>query len=186
MLYHPSLFITQLVVGIVLLLAHGAALAAGPSLVAPLKKFPRSKGWGFLLLTISAAWSLWLMITMDLGEFTSKRPMLIALVPIAYLLTLFFVPEFLAVRALGMLGLLVACIVLDAAFLNHDPLRLPLVTLAYVWIVAALFMVGKPYLLRDGIGWVTEKAGRLKLASIGGIVAGAVLIGIALARFRGL
>ena len=184
MLYHPNLFLTQLIVGILLFLAHSLALVSGPTLITPLKKFPRSKGWGFILLTIAAAWSLWLMITMDLGEFTSKRPILIAVVPIAYLLTLFFVEEFLAVRALGMVTLLVSCIVLDAAYLHDDPLRLPLVTLAYIWIVSALFMVGKPYLLRDAIGWITEKTGRLKLASFAGIAAGVLLIGIALARFR--
>ncbi len=184
MLYHPSLFLTQFIVGIVLLAAHAWALASGQSLVTPLKKFPRSKGWGFILLTIAAAWSLWLMVTMDLGEFTSKRPILIAIVPVAYLLTLFFVEEFLTVRALGMVTLLVSCIALDAAYLNTDLLRLPLVVLAYAWIVAALFMVGKPYLLRDAINWVTEKPIRLRLASVFGILFGVLLIGIALARFR--
>ncbi|MEO7933659.1 MAG: hypothetical protein ABIT76_10925 [Chthoniobacterales bacterium] len=184
MLYHPSLFLTQLVVGLGLLIAHAWALAQGRSLVTPLKKFPRSRAWGFILLTVAAVWSLWLMITMDLGEFTSKRPILIAIVPVAYLLTLFFVEEFLAVRALGMVSLLVSCIVLDAAYLHADPLRLPLVVLAYVWIVSALFMVGKPYLLRDAINWVTEKTSRLRLASVAGIVFGVLLIGIALARFR--
>ncbi len=184
MLYHPSLFLTQLVVGIALLLAHLWALSAGESLVTPLKKFPRSRGWGVTLLTIAAAWSLWLMMTMDLGEFTSKRPILIALVPIAYVLTLFFVEEFLAIRALGMVLLLVSCVVLDAAYLSADPARLPLVALAYFWIVEALFCVGKPYLLRDVIGWMTEKTGRLKLASFAGIAFGVLLIGIAVARFR--
>ena len=184
MLYHPDLFLTQLIVGLLLLATHVWASAAGDSLVTPLKNFPRSKGWGFIFLTIAAAWSLWLMITMDLGEFTSKRPILIAIVPIAYLLTLFFVEEFLAVRALGMVGLLVSCIVLDAAFLNSDPLRLPLVALAYVWIISSLFMVGKPYLLRDAIAWVTARQSRLKLASFSGIAFGALLVGIALVRFR--
>ena len=184
MLYHPNLQVVQIAVGAALLLLHIWAFAAGNSLVAPLKKFPRSKSWGFILLTIAAGWSLWLMVTMDLGEFTSKRPILIGIVPAAYILTLFFVEEFLAVRALGMVALLVACVVLDAAFLNNDLLRLPLVTLAYVWIVAGLFMVGKPYLLRDAIGWLTEKSGRLKLASVAGIAYGIALIGIALVRFK--
>ena len=184
MLYHPSLFLTQLIVGICLLATHAWALSAGESLGTPLKKFPRSRGWGVILLTIAAAWALWLMLTMDLGEFTSKRPILIAIVPIAYLLTLFFVEEFLAVRALGMVGLLVSCIVLDAAYLHNDPLRLPLVVLAYVWIVESLFMVGKPYLLRDAIGWVTTGQSRMKLACVSGIIYGLLLIGIAFVRFR--
>ena len=50
---------------------------------------------------------MWLLATIQMGEFASfRRPLLIAL-PIGYVLTLFFVDEFLAVRALGILCLLV-------------------------------------------------------------------------------
>ena len=43
---------------------------------------------------------------MDLGEFSLYRTWLQFAVPIAFILTLVFVDEFLAVRALGMLALL--------------------------------------------------------------------------------
>ena len=184
MLYHPNLQFVQVVVGVGLFICHILAFFSLGKLPGALKKFPRSGKWGAVLLTLAAAWSLWLMFTMDLGEFTPKRPILIGLVPVAYLLTLFFVEEFLAVRALGMVTLLVACVVLDAAFLSDNPARLPLVALAYAWIVSALFMVGKPYLLRDLISWTTEKTGRLKLACVAGIIYGAGLVALAVTSLK--
>ena len=37
--------------------------------------------------------------------------------------------------------------------------------LAYAWIIAGMFFVGMPYLLRDWITWLTQKPSRWKLAS---------------------
>ncbi len=73
--------------------------------------------------------------------------------------------EFLAVRALGILALLAAAPLLDAAFLQPPTSRLLVVVLAYVWVVMGMIWVGQPHLLRDQIGWlgrngVTLDAGR--------------------------
>ena len=53
---------------------------------------------------------------MDLGEFSQFRTWLQIGVPIASVLTMSFIDEFLAVRALGMMALLSAEPVLSAAF----------------------------------------------------------------------
>ena len=90
-------------------------------------------------------------MTMEMGEFSSfRRPLLIAL-PIGYLLVMRFVNEFLAVRALGILCLLAAEPLLEAAFLRYEPSRLLVTVFAYILIVKGLFWVTMPYLLRDHI-----------------------------------
>ena len=68
-------------------------------------------------------------------------PSLIAL-PIGYGLVLRFVGEFLAVRALGILCLLAAEPLLDAAFLRYEPSRLLLTVLAYLLILAGFILGG--------------------------------------------
>src|SRR5260370_41918906 len=86
-----------------------------------------------------------------MGEFSAfRRPLLIAL-PIGYVLVLRFVDEFLAVRALGILCLLAAEPLLDAAFLRYETSRLLVTVLAYLLIVAGLLWLTIPYLLRDQI-----------------------------------
>src|SRR6266480_3049969 len=77
----------------------------------------------------------------------------IVVLPIGYALVLRFVDEFLAVRALGILCLLAAEPLLEAAFFRYETSRLFLTALAYLLIVAGLFWVTMPYLLRDQINW---------------------------------
>jgi hypothetical protein len=59
-----------------------------------------------------------------------------------------------------------------------------LVVLAYLWATAGLFMVGAPYLLRDLIGWVTDKAWRYHAVAWSGIAYGALLIVVSLLFFK--
>ena len=130
-----------------------------PGLVKPglaqswMKRFPRSSIAGIILLTLALGWSFWLLATMEMGEFASfRRPLLIVL-PIGYVLVLRFVEEFLAVRALGILCLLAAEPLLEAAFFRYETSRLLVTVFAYLLIVAGLFWVTMPYLLRDQINW---------------------------------
>jgi hypothetical protein len=78
-----------------------------PDLVRGLaQRLPRSRVVGFGLLTIDLVWSLWLLATMEMGEFSSFRRPLLIMLPIGFFLVLRFGDEFLAVRALGILFLL--------------------------------------------------------------------------------
>ena len=118
-----------------------------------LKRFPRSGIAGIVLLSLVLVWSFWLLATMEMGEFSSFRRPLMIVLPIGYVLVLRFVEEFLAVRALGILCLLAAEPLLEAAFFRYETSRLFVTVLAYLLIVAGLFWVTMPYLLRDQINW---------------------------------
>src|SRR2546423_7775613 len=114
-----------------------------------LKRFPRSSIAGIVLLSLALIWSFWLLATMEMGEFSGfRRPLLIVL-PIGYVLVLRFVDEFLAVRALGILCLLAAEPLLEGAFFRYETSHLFVTVLGYLMIVAGLFWVTMPYLLRD-------------------------------------
>ena len=110
------------------------------------------------------------------GEFTNWRQTVLLVTPFAWLLTIKFVEEFLAVRALGMLVLLAATPLLDAAFLRPELSRLFLVTLVYIWIGFSMFWVGMPYTLRDQIGWVSGDQKRWRAAAFAGLAYGALLL----------
>jgi len=112
---------------------------------------------------------------MDLGEFSPYRRALLVLVPVACFLAWKYVDEFLAVRALGMLLLLLAEPLLESAFLQPGAGRLLLAVLAYAWVVMGLFWVGMPYLLRDQIDWWTRSAFRWRAGCVGGLVFGLAL-----------
>src|SRR5690606_38115162 len=123
-----------------------------------LKKFPRNQMLGQILLGIGLAW-FWLLIAppgmgklsalaMDLGEFNGAKPMLRLLAPVALVLVSISVKDFLAVRALGLVGLMAAAPLLDAAFLKDPDSRLLVPLYAYAMLTASMFFVGMPYLFR--------------------------------------
>ncbi len=146
-------------------------------------RFPRSNAFGVGLLTVDLVWSLWLLSTMEMGEFSAfRRPLLIAL-PIGYFLTIRFVNELLAVRALGVLCLLAAEPLLDAAFFRYEPSRLLVTVFAYLMVVAGLFWVMMPYLLRDQLQWSTRSAGRCRFLHALVLLYGAAILAFAVMRY---
>ncbi len=183
MIYQFSLYQAGLAVGVCLLLISLAGLTR-PALFRNLaRQLPRSRLGGVILFSLVFIWSLWLVATMEMGEFNSfRRPLLIAL-PIGFLLVLRFLGEFLAVRALGILCLLAAEPLLDAAFLRYEPARLVVTVFAYLLVIAGLFWVTMPYLLRDQINWTAHSNGRWRF--VNGIVFlyGAVTLVLAVTQY---
>jgi hypothetical protein len=147
------------------------------------KIFPRHRVSGIVLLSVCMAWGWVLVSCMDMGEFYTWRRWLIMLVPLTFFLVIAYVPEFLAVRALGTLMILAASPVLHSAFLQPQASRLLLPILAYAWAIAGMFLVGLPYLLRDWVEWLTKNDARWRLASLGGAAYGAVLFVVAVVDY---
>ena len=175
MIYHLSLHTAGIIAGVLLLLIglHGLLRPGFANLV---QRFPRSYVAGVVLLTICLVWTFWLIATIQMGEFSAfRRPLLIAL-PIGYGLALRFIDEFLAVRALGILCLLAAEPLLDAAFLRYETSRLLITVFAYTLIIAGLFWVAIPYVLRDEINWSARSVFRWRcLHALALIYGGAIL-----------
>jgi hypothetical protein len=178
MIYSLNLEAALLAVGAALILSHVFALVAGASVRGFLQRFPRSTPAGVILFVAAVGWFGWLVGTTDLGEFTAMRGKFLFFTLAAGVLMLRFVREFLAVRALGMLLLLVAEPLLESAWMRPETGRLWLVGLVYGWIVAGLFFIGTPYVLRDAVQWVTAARWRWQAAAWSGIAYGALLLGL--------
>jgi len=182
MIYHLSLQTVGVMAGAFLILISLPGLVK-PDLANVAHRFPRSSVAGVVLLTICLAWTFWLVATIQMGEFSSfRRPLLIAL-PIGYVLALRFVDEFLAVRALGILCLLAAEPLLDAAFLRHETSRLLVTVFAYVLIVAGLFWVAIPYVLRNQINWSTRSVFRWRFLHALAFIYGCVILTFTFTRY---
>jgi len=183
MIYDFSLQAMGIVAGVVLVIIGVPGLAR-PGLVQNLaKRLPRSFLAGVILLTIALIWSFWLLKTMEMGEFAGfRRPLLIAL-PIGYALVLRFMDEFLAVRALGILCLLAAEPLLDAAFFRYEASRLFVTVFAYLLVVAGLFWVTMPYLLRDQINWIARNSNRWKIIHGVAVAYGIIVLALAITQY---
>ena len=181
-IYHFSLQAAGIIAGAFLVLVSLPGLVK-PDLASVAQKFPRSHLAGVFLLTICLVWTFWLLATIQMGEFSAfRRPLLIAL-PIGYGLTLRFVGEFLAVRSLGILCLLAAEPLLDAAFLRYERSRLLVTAFAYLLIIAGLFWVAVPYVLRDQINWSTRSVFRWRFVNAIALIYGGVILVLAFTRY---
>lgn len=179
MIYSYSLQLVGIVVGLALIGSHLFALLQTKACQKWLKDFPRSRVAGTGLIAIAGIWSFLLINTMDLGEFSRMRTIMLVAVAAGTFLAWRYVEEFLAVRALGMLALLAADPLLEAAYLRPEESRLLLVVLAYAWIILGLFWVGMPWILRDQIGWLIGNKARFKAAGLGGVVYGGAVLACA-------
>jgi hypothetical protein len=179
MIYHFSLQIAALIAGATLCLLGAAGFAMEGSVRNALATFPRSRSAGIVLLAIDLVWSFWLVSTMEMGEFSAFRRPFLFLLPVGFFLTLRFVDEFLAVRALGILALLMAEPLLDAAFFRYESSRLVLSVLAYLLVVLGLTWVMVPYKLRDQISWFNKTTARWRGINAFAFVWGAALIALA-------
>jgi hypothetical protein len=195
---HPYERIPLFAAGLVLaawLIGWHLLMLARPAMVQGfLHKFPRHPWLGQVILGIGLAW-FWLLIApdgmgtlsalaMDLGEFNKAKPVLRLLVPVALVLVTISVRDFLAVRALGLLGLMVASPLLEAAFLKDPTSRLLVPLYAYALLTMSMFWVGMPYLFRNAVTWATATPQRWTALAVAGLGYGLVTLICALAFWR--
>ena len=176
MIYQLSLQTTGLAAGILLVVTHALAFWRQKQTIAWARAFPRSKSSAGVLLAVAAVWSFLLVRDIDLGEFSPLRTVMLVAIAAGAVLAWLYVEEFLAVRSWGMLLLLAAEPLLESAVLRDEPSRLLLVVLAYAWVIAGLFFVGMPFLLRDIIAWVTARPLRWQAGCVAGFLYGIALV----------
>jgi len=163
----------------------GSAIIAGrlPGVIAPDKfaaearKFPRSVLWGRILMGICAVWAgivLYFFAAVD--DFAWLKPFIVIGIPLAYWLVIQYADQFLAIRGLAALMLLIAKVVLNAADLSDSASRLVVTVLAYIQVCAAVWMASSPHQVRDWIAFMTANATRCRFACSVGAAVGVSLV----------
>ena len=149
--------------GVCLPQAYGLANPAG--FTAALRKFPRSLPWGFALMLLGTAWFVWNLSQESISDFASyKTPLLLGFAAVG-ILSCFYVQDFLAVRGLAVVLLLLAKLMVDTGRPELATTHWVLVIQgwAYVLVVAGLWLTVSPWRLRDLFDWGTANPTRVKL-----------------------
>jgi hypothetical protein len=159
-----------------LAIALGAAYAA-PQLLALanpksfadwLRKFPRNIPLGVLLVLAGAAWFIYNLSLESIADFASFKPHMMVIFAGIGIGTCVFVHDFLAVRGLAVLLLLLAKLMVDTGrpHLDDSPWVLVNQVWAYVFVVAGIWLTISPWRLRDWIAWNTASENRLRAGSL--------------------
>ncbi len=157
-----SLFAATLLAALVLLLLGVALLWSDPVVERGLKAFPRSRLASFVFFGGSAVWFIYLLSKLGPADFGDYRNILMLIFGVVGVAAFFASRDFLAVRGLAILILLIARPMLDSSLVYYPPpgSRVWLNGFVYLCIVLAIYFGSLPYQARDFFLWLFERRAR--------------------------
>lgn len=163
-----SLFAATFIPGICLLILGGILLWKGKRAGGAFKLFPRSQRAAYVTLGLAAVWTLYHVSQLgeaDMGNY--RMPLFIGFAALA-VLAFKYAPDFLSVRGACALFLLMADVLLSAAYMRYEfPQRLFLVYFVYLGILFSLYLAVAPFRLRDFLDWLCNQEYRTRF--LGGL-----------------
>lgn len=134
---------------------------------ASVRKFPRNVPIGIALMLIGTAWFLWNFSQESISEFSAYKPHLMTFFAAVGIGSCFFVHDFLAVRGLAVVLLLLAKLMVDTGrpMLSVTHWTLVIQTWGYVLVVAGIWLTISPWRLRDALNWATANDTRVRVGS---------------------
>ncbi|NJK92152.1 MAG: hypothetical protein HC904_10170 [Blastochloris sp.] len=179
MIYDFTLQQVSFVLGLLYILSHGYVLLQPKQAEKFLLAAPRHAALGVGLMVLATLWFTWLMVNVDLMEWHHLRRIFVIAGLVGGVLVVIYMKELLTGRALGVLLLLAAYVLLDAAFLRDEPLKLLVVVNAYAYVIAGMFLAASPYYLRDVLSLFYRDPRWMPVAAGAGVVWGGVLLVLA-------
>ena len=180
-----SLSTLALILGLGLALPQLYGLARPAAFAAAVRKFPRSVPWGFALMLLGTAWFLYNLSEESISDFASYKNVLLCVFAAVGVGACFFVQDFLAVRGLGVVLLLLAKLMVDTGRprLADTHWVLVIQTWAYVLAVAGMWLTISPWRLRNFLEWGTANEGRIKIGCLVRLLFGLFVAGLGVWRF---
>lgn len=146
-----------------------------PRFMGWLQSMPRSQRWAAILFGTGLTWFLWHVLNLGQADFGNYRHWLFALFLACGLGAFRYLPDFLAVRGLAMLVLLVANVFLQSAYLQEPIARLTLVSWTYILIIAAIIVGASPYRFHRWIQRLTLGHQRRQVTGVAFLLIGTIL-----------
>jgi hypothetical protein len=130
-----------------------------------LKKFPRDLPSGIALILLGTAWFIYYIHLERNSEFAAMKPYLMAGFALVGVGACVYLQDFLAVRGLAVVMLVLAKLMLDTQRWHDSEWRLVIAVWAYLMIVVGVWFTVSPWRCRNWIAWNTASDARLKLLS---------------------
>lgn len=181
-----SLLSILLGLGLAVPQVYGLLKPAG--FAAAARKFPRHVPTGIFLMLLGTAWFVWNVNIEPIADFEAiKKYMMVAFAAIG-VGACFFVQDFLAVRGLAVVLLLLAKVMVDTGrpHLAETPWVLLIQAWAYVLVVAGIWFTISPWRLRDLINWATANEQRIKVGSAIRLGFALLVVTLGLTAFRAM
>ena len=172
------------ILGLVLAVFNGYGFLKPAAFAAAARKFPRYTPVGVVLTLLATVWFLYNLSLESVSDFISFKPALFGLFAAVGLGTCIFVRDYLPVRGLAVVALLLAKLMVDTARWVDTPWRLVIVIWAYVMVLGGMWFTISPWRLRDLINWSTANEKRTRLSCGMRLAFGVFVILLGLTAFR--
>jgi len=131
------------------------------------RKFPRNLPVGILLMLLGTAWFLWNVNNEPIADFSAYKKPMMAVFAAVGVLACIFVQDFLAVRGLAVLMLLLAKLMVDTArpHLGETPWVYVIQIWAYLLVIAGIWFTITPWRLRDLVNFATANETIVRIGS---------------------
>ena len=152
------------------------------------RKFPRNLPVGIVLMLLGTAWFVWNVNVEPIADFSVFKPYMIAGFVAVGILACIFVQDFLAVRGLAVVMLLLAKLMVDTGrpHLEATPWVLVIQIWAYLLVVAGIWFTVTPWKLRDILNWATATEERIRIGSAIRLAFAAFVVILGLTAFRAM
>ncbi len=174
----------SVILGLIVALPNIYGVAKPDSFAAAARKFPRHTTIGWALTLAATAWFLYYVSLESVADFASMKKIFFLVFGAVGIGTCIFVQDFLPVRGLAVLLLLVAKLMVDSARWEDTEWRLVICAWAYVWAVAGMWFTISPWRMRDLINWANANAGRTRALSAARAAFGVFVILLGLTAFK--
>ncbi len=171
-----KLSLLSILLGVGMSVPQVYALARPAKFADAAKKFPRNLPIGIALMLLGTAWFVWNVNVEPIADFTSMKPYMMGGFIAVGVLSCIFIQDFLAVRGLAVVMLLLGKLMVDTgrpylpttmfhAQQGETTWVLVIQAWAYILIVAGIWFTITPWRLRDLLNWATANESRVRLGS---------------------
>src|SRR5687768_7729834 len=129
------------------------------------RKFPRYTPAGYVLTLLGTAWFLYYVSQESVSDFAAMKKFFYLLFGGVGIATCIFVRDFLPVRGLAVVLLLLAKLMTDAARWSSSNWSLVISAWAYGMVLAGMWFTVSPWRLRDLVNWSVATESRTRLLS---------------------
>jgi hypothetical protein len=183
-----KLSLLSVLLGVGMGLPQLVGLARPAQLAAAVKRLPRNLPLGIVLMLLGTAWFVWNVNREPIADFSAFKPYMMAGFVAVGVLSCVFVQDFLAVRGLAVVVLLLGKLMVDTGrpHLGQSPFVLVIQAWAYVLVVAGIWFTITPWKLRDFLEWATATEARTRWLSAVRLVFAVFVLGLGLTAFRAM
>jgi len=161
-------------------------LARPKEFAAAARKLPRNFAAGVILMLLGTAWFVWNVNAEPIADFSAFKPYMMAGFTAVGVSACIFVKDFLAVRAIAVLALLLGKVMVDTGrpHLGESPFVLVIQVWAYVLVVAGIWFTITPWKLRDLLELATANENRVRIGSAIRLAFAVFILTLGLTVFR--